>query len=165
MPQFGRSFVVGVMGGSSCTDAQFGVAERVGRVIAQAGAVLLCGGGTGVMEASAKGAREAAGLTVGILPGSSAEAANPYISLAIPTNLGDARNPVNILSSDLIVAIGGAGGTLSEIALALKNGKRVLGYDTCIPHFSNNAQPLGFTSFQSVEALLDALKEAIPPCR
>ncbi len=150
--------IVGVMGGSRCTPEQAEVAEAVGRTTAELGAVLLCGGGTGVMEAAAKGAVEAGGLTLGILPGRDKTAANPYIRLPIITNLGDARNPINILTADVVVAIGGAGGTLSEIALALKNGKTVLGYDTCKPCFSGGEHPNNFRLEANADLLLASLR-------
>ncbi len=157
----GKAFVTGVMGGSTCTDKQWNIAEKVGRLIAKSGAVLLCGGGKGVMEASAKGAYEAGGLTIGILPGPSSKAANPYISIPIVTNLGDARNPINILSSKLIVAIGGAGGTLSEIALAVKNNRPVIGIDTCSFQFSDGLDSDLFEEFNDFESAQSRLQQFI----
>jgi uncharacterized protein (TIGR00725 family) len=105
------------------------VAVEVGRVIAQKGYALICGGLYGVMEGAAKGAKEAGGITVGILPEYS-PVANPYIDIKIPTGMGQARNVLVVSSSEIIVALGGNYGTLSEIAHALKLGKRVLGYKT-----------------------------------
>lgn len=159
MALFGSQLpIIGVMGGSICNDTQAEAAYRVGAEIADAGAVLLCGGGCGVMEASARGAVEKGGLTIGILPGGDKRSANKHIRIAIATNMGDARNPINILSADLVLAIGGAGGTLSEIALALKNGKRVLGFDTCRPVFSGDKLAKGFVEYDSVDALLEAVR-------
>ncbi|TCK04529.1 TIGR00725 family protein [Phorcysia thermohydrogeniphila] len=104
-------------------------AVEVGRIIAEKGYVLVCGGLYGVMEGAAKGAKEAGGITVGILPEYSS-VANPYIDIEIPTGMGQARNVLVVSSSEVVVALGGNYGTLSEIAHALKLGKRVLGYKT-----------------------------------
>jgi uncharacterized protein (TIGR00725 family) len=92
--------------------------------------VLICGGLGGVMEAACRGARQAGGTTVGILPGTDRSAANPYVDIAIATGLGEARNAIVARSADALIAIGGAYGTLSEIAFALKAGKRVVGLGT-----------------------------------
>ena len=156
-----QKIIVGVMGGSLCGPKQREAAYEVGRAVAESGAVLLCGGGSGVMEAAARGAFEAKGLTVGVLPGGDKSLANPYIILPIVTNLGDARNVINILSADFVVAVGGSGGTLSEIALAIKNGRSVLGYDTCRPVFSNNETPESFQAFEDVEALCRTVRTRI----
>jgi len=120
--------VIGVMGASRCDEATSEMARRVGALIAQRGAVLLCGGRGGVMEAAARGAKEAGGLTIGILPGMNAGETppNPYIDVAIFTGLRDGRNWVNVCASDAIIAVSGGYGTLSEIALALKVGKPVV---------------------------------------
>jgi uncharacterized protein (TIGR00725 family) len=120
--------VIGVMGASRCDEATSEMARRVGALIAQRGAVLLCGGRGGVMEAAARGAKEAGGLTIGILPGMNASETppNPYIDVAIFTGLRDGRNWVNVCASDAIIAVSGGYGTLSEIALALKVGKPVV---------------------------------------
>ena len=114
--------------GAGAADAQtLAVAEAVGREIAGQGAVLVCGGLGGVMQAACKGATEAGGLTVGLLPGTAHSAANAHVDIAIPTGIGEARNLIVALSGDAVIAVGGALGTLSEIALALKNGRRVVG--------------------------------------
>jgi uncharacterized protein (TIGR00725 family) len=102
----------------------------VGRELGSRGAVLVCGGLGGVMEAACKGAKDAGGTTIGILPGSDRSAANPYVDFAIPTGLGEARNALVVRSADALIAIGGGYGTLSEVALALKAGKRVVGLGT-----------------------------------
>ena len=103
---------------------------EVGYLIGKSGAILICGGQGGVMEASAKGARDAGGITIGILPGANASEANPYIDIPIVTDLGNARNAINVLTSQAIIAIHGSYGTLSEIALALKCHTPVVGLDT-----------------------------------
>ena len=113
------------MGPAACDEQTGEIAMAVGRAIAERGAVLLTGGRSGVMEAASRGAREAGGFTVGILPGASAAESppNPYVELPLYTGLGEARNWVNVCASDALIAIGGGFGTLSEIALALKARK------------------------------------------
>jgi len=101
------------------------MAEEVGKAVASRGAVLICGGRGGVMEAACKGAKEMKGMTVGILPGRREEA-NRYVDIAIVTEMGDARNAVNVKSGDAVIAIHGGAGTLSEIGLAIKSGKKVI---------------------------------------
>jgi uncharacterized protein (TIGR00725 family) len=101
-------------------------AEAVGRAVAEAGAVLVCGGLGGVMSAAAKGAKLAGGRTVGILPGPDRNSANPWIEIAVPTDMGHARNAIIVRAADAVIAVGGEYGTLSEIALALKMGKPVI---------------------------------------
>jgi uncharacterized protein (TIGR00725 family) len=102
----------------------------VGRELAARGAVVVCGGLGGVMEAACRGAKEGGGVTVGILPGTDRAAANSFVDVAIPSGLGEARNALVVRAADALVAVGGGYGTLSEIALALKAGKRVVGLDT-----------------------------------
>ncbi|MEA2420374.1 MAG: hypothetical protein QOE60_2580 [Thermoleophilaceae bacterium] len=98
--------------------------------MAERGAVVVCGGLGGVMEAACRGARAAGGTTVGILPGLDRTAANPFVDVALPTGLGEARNALVVRAADAVIAVGGGYGTLSEIALALKAGKPVIGIDT-----------------------------------
>jgi uncharacterized protein (TIGR00725 family) len=102
----------------------------VGRLVAARGAVVVCGGLGGAMESACRGAKQAGGLTVGLLPGSDRSEANAYVDVALPTGLGEARNALIVRAADALVAIGGAWGTLSEIALALRAGKPVIGLDT-----------------------------------
>jgi uncharacterized protein (TIGR00725 family) len=106
------------------------VAEAVGQEIAKQGAVLVCGGLGGVMEASARGAQRAGGMTVGILPGFSSEDANPFITIPIVTGLSHARNVLVVRSSHALIAVEGGYGTLSEVAIALTLGKPVIGLNT-----------------------------------
>jgi uncharacterized protein (TIGR00725 family) len=121
---------IGVMGPSGCSTDVQDLAREVGRCIARAGGILICGGLGGVMEAAARGAKEYGGLAVGILPGRHAVEANPYIDIPIVTGMGNARNVINVLSSQAVIAIHGSHGTLSEIALALKCGVPVIGLQT-----------------------------------
>ena len=113
---------------SACDEATAELGWAVGRGIADRGAVLLCGGRGGVMEAAARGAREAGGLVVGVLPGRSdvESPPNPFVEVALFTGLGEGRNYVNACASDVLIAIGGGWGTLSEIALARKLGRPVV---------------------------------------
>ncbi|MGB2815563.1 MAG: TIGR00725 family protein [Dehalococcoidales bacterium] len=121
---------IAVIGGSDCTPEEARLAEEVGRGLARNGAVLICGGLGGVMEAACKGASAEGGLTVGILPGGSRQAANPYVNIPIVTNLGEARNVIVVKSAEAIIAIGGGYGTLSELGHALRNDTPVIGLNT-----------------------------------
>jgi uncharacterized protein (TIGR00725 family) len=121
---------LGVLGSSSCSLRIMELAAEVGRQIGKAGALLVCGGRGGVMEAAARGAKEVGGITVGILPGESDSEANPYIDIPIVTGMGQARNTINILTSQAVIAVAGAYGTLSEIALARVAGIPVIGLET-----------------------------------
>jgi len=105
-------------------------AERVGRALAARGAVVVCGGRGGVMEAACRGAKDGGGTTLGILPGLDRADANPYVDVAVPTGLGEARNALVVRAADALIAVGGEWGTLSEIALAKRAGKRVVGLGT-----------------------------------
>jgi uncharacterized protein (TIGR00725 family) len=118
--------VISVCGPNDATVHELELAERVGREIAAAGHALVCGGRGGVMEAACRGAKSAGGTTIGILPGYDAGEANRYVDHAICTGLGHARNAVVVASGRAVIAIGGGFGTLSEIGLALKMGKRVI---------------------------------------
>jgi uncharacterized protein (TIGR00725 family) len=118
---------VGVVGSGDAPREQVEVAERVGRALAERGAVVVCGGLGGVMEGACRGAKAGGGATVGILPGEDRAAANEFVDVAIPTGLGEARNALVARAADALIAVGGSWGTLSEIALALRAGKRVVG--------------------------------------
>jgi uncharacterized protein (TIGR00725 family) len=121
---------IAVVGASSATPDDERIAEEVGRLVAQRGAMVVCGGLGGVMAAACRGARSAGGTTVGILPGDERETANPWVDVAIPTGIGEARNALVVRASDAVIAVGGEFGTLSEIALALKLGRPVAGIGT-----------------------------------
>lgn len=122
--------LVAVVGGGVCSDAEAALAREVGARLAEAGIGVVCGGGGGVMAAACEGARHAGGLTIGILPGNSRTEANPWVDIALPTGLGEARNTLVVRCARAVIAIGGEFGTLSEIAFALKLGIPVIGLDT-----------------------------------
>ncbi|MGH7538861.1 MAG: TIGR00725 family protein [Gemmatimonadales bacterium] len=119
--------VIAVVGGSTCTAAEAALAEDLGRRLAQSGAVVVCGGLGGVMEAVARGVRAGGGQTIGILPGSDPGEANPHIDVALATGMGEMRNALIVRAAGAVIAVGGGHGTLSEIALALRIGTPVVG--------------------------------------
>ncbi|KTB48474.1 TIGR00725 family protein [Dehalogenimonas alkenigignens] len=123
-------YFISVIGGSKASAADLRIAEEVGGELARAGAAVVCGGLGGVMEAACKGAADAGGLTIGILPGEHRESANPYVQIPIVTGLGFTRNSIVAKSGQAVIAIGGSYGTLSEIAYARISGLPVIGIDT-----------------------------------
>ena len=125
-----RALVIAVVGGSTCTAEEARQAEAVGRALAESGAVLLCGGGQGVMEAACRGATGGGGMTIGLLPGGHLDEGNSYLTVAIPTGLGEVRNALVARAGRAMIAIGGGYGTLSEIALGLRMGRTVIGLGT-----------------------------------
>jgi uncharacterized protein (TIGR00725 family) len=125
--------LLAVVGGSACSVAEADLAAEVGRHIAQRGAILVCGGLGGVMEAACRGAREAGGLTVGLLPGDDPRAANPYVDVPLATGMGEMRNALVVRVAAGVIAIGGGWGTLSEIALAQRIGTPVVGLQDAFP--------------------------------
>ena len=125
-----RTPIIGVIGAGQCDEGIYRLALEVGVEIAKRGAILVCGGLSGVMEAAAKGASTAGGLTVGILPGPSTNSANPYIKIPVATDMGQARNVIIANTADALVAVSGGAGTLSEIGHGLKLGKPVVGLRT-----------------------------------
>ncbi len=122
--------IIGVIGAGSADEKTLRAAETVGRLIAKKGAILVCGGLGGVMEAAAKGAKAEGGTTIGILPQTGKESSNPYIDIPVATGFGEGRNVVIVRTADALIAVGGEYGTLSEIAFALKMGKTVVGLNT-----------------------------------
>ncbi len=125
-----RKAYVGVVGAGLATEAELELAAGVGRLIAEAGAVLVCGGLGGVMDAAARACAEAGGISVGVLPGDERLAASRHLTVAVATGMGEARNAIVARTADVLVAVGGEYGTLSEIAFALKMGKPVVGLST-----------------------------------
>lgn len=122
--------IIGVIGGRKAKKHLLKEAEEVGRLIGSKGFLMLCGGLGGIMEAAARGSKEAGGTTIGILPQDKKEHANPYIDIPIATGLGIGRNIIIARTSDALIAVSGEYGTLSEIAFALQLGKPVIGIDT-----------------------------------
>ena len=122
--------IIAVIGGANPTSKETAAAEAVGRALAEGGAILICGGRGGVMEAARRGAKSADGLTIGILPGSHWGEANPYVDIPIVTGIGEARNAVIARTAQAAVAVAGSYGTLSEIAFALAFGVPVVGLGT-----------------------------------
>ena len=136
--------IIGVIGSGQCESNIYQLAVEVGEEIAKRGAILVCGGLAGVMEAAAKGASSAGGITIGILPGPSTNSANSFIKIPVATDMGQARNVIIAHTADALVAVAGGPGTLSEIGHALKIGKPVVGLMT-IPdlqgvHYVGNAE-------------------------
>ena len=148
---------VAIIGGSQCTSQEAKLAKEVGRDLAKRGVILVCGGLGGIMEAACKGASLEGGLTIGILPGSNRQAANPYVQIPIVTNLGEARNVVIVKSAEAVIAIGGGYGTLSEIGHALRNGLPIVGLNTW--RLSRNDQPN--TSIIYVQNPIEAVDMAL----
>jgi uncharacterized protein (TIGR00725 family) len=121
---------IGVIGGSRASATHLELAERVGRLIAKSGAILVCGGLSGVMEAACRGAKQAGGMTIGILPGGNASDANAFVDIPIATGMGYTRNALVVMNADALIAVDGSYGTLSEIAYACVHGKRIIGLDS-----------------------------------
>jgi hypothetical protein len=121
---------VAVIGASNALEWELATAEEIGRRLAEAGCVLVCGGLGGVMDAAARGCEGAGGISIGILPGADRDRASRHLTAAIATGFGEARNAIVARSADAMIAVGGEFGTLSEIALALKMGTPVIGLGT-----------------------------------
>lgn len=146
--------IIGVIGDSAPAPETAALAEEAGAEIARAGAVLVCGGLGGVMEAAARGAKEAGGLTVGVLPTYDAGSANSFIDIPVVTGMGHARNVIIAATAHALIAMAGAHGTLSEIAIGLKLGKRVIS-------LGRDASPAGVVPAASVrEAVRMALESS-----
>ena len=121
---------IAVVGAADATSEELRLAADVGRLLAEAGAVMVCGGLGGVMDEAARACTEAGGTSVGILPGDERLGASKHLTVSIATGLGEARNALVVRSADAVIAVGGEYGTLSEIAFALKMGKPVIGLAT-----------------------------------
>lgn len=117
---------VGVIGSESYEPWSYQMAYEVGRLVALRGGIVVCGGLGGVMEGASRGCKEAGGVSIGILPGKTRDDGNPFLTYSIPTGLGEMRNALVVRASDALIAISGGFGTLSEIALALKLGKKIV---------------------------------------
>ena len=159
----GRSGVsaiyVAVVGGARAGGPALEAAEEVGERLARAGALVICGGRGGVMEAACRGAKRGGGTTVGILPGERRDDANQWVDVAIATGLGEARNSIVARCADGLIAISGEFGTLSEIALGLRAGKPVVGLDTWALSRGDADDPIvrADDPASAVELLLDLL--------
>jgi len=152
---------ISVIGGSKVDTDIYQLAYRVGREIARKGAVLICGGLTGTMEAACKGAKKEGGLTVGIIPTQDENDANKYVDIIIPTGMGYARNVPIVLSAHAVIAIDGSYGTLSEIGYSLTYEKPIIGLKTwdAQPYYSENT-PFIIRAETAEEAVKIAIKEA-----
>ncbi len=161
-PEIRRRPFVAVIGASVCHAAVAAQAEEVGRRLAQAGAVLVCGGMGGVMEAACRGAKSAGGLTVGILPGAAREEGNPYVDVPIVTGMGYARNIIVVSSAQAVIAVAGAYGTLSEIAYARQRGLPVVGLGSWqlaqAGHITNDVE-LVDTPAEAVARVLELIRK------
>jgi uncharacterized protein (TIGR00725 family) len=121
---------IAIIGAGIADEETYNLAYRIGKLLGERGAIIYTGGLGGVMEGASRGAYEAGALTVGILPGNKAEEANPYVRVPVVTNMGEGRNVILVRCAEVVVAISGGDGTLSEIALALKMWKTVIGIKT-----------------------------------
>lgn len=156
--------VIGVMGtGENGDTAALALARDLGAAIAAEGWVLLNGGrASGVMDASAAGARSRGGLVIGVLPDEGVAAASRHLDVAIRTGMGDGRNWINVLSSDVVVALRGGAGTLSEVALALKAGRTVVALDFEVGSAFERYRRLGkLVAAATVEDAIVAVKRAL----
>jgi uncharacterized protein (TIGR00725 family) len=150
--------LIAVIGSGQGSGEEMGLAEEVGRELARRGAMVVCGGLGGVMEAACKGATAEGGVTIGILPGDDRQVANPYIQVPIVTGMGYARNVAVVKSAQAVIAIGGGYGTLSEIAHARQHGLPVIGLNTWA--LSQNGQPdNSILSVESPKAAVDMALE------
>ena len=146
--------VVAVVGGGSASAEQLAAAREVGRLLGERGCVVVTGGLGGVMEAASRGAASCGAVVVGLLPGLDRSEANDWVSVAIPTGMGELRNGLVVRAAEGLIAVGGEFGTLSEVALALKAGKPVVGLDFA---FSVDGVVAAATPEEAVSSLLAAL--------
>ena len=130
MNKINKKIRIGIIGGAKPDEKSRTLAYTVGQLIAEKGAIVVCGGLSGIMEAASRGAKQAGGLTIGILPGNSPGDANPYIDIPIATGLGYTRNSLVAMNSDILIAIDGQYGTLTEIAYGCIYRKKVIGLGT-----------------------------------
>lgn len=152
--------LIAVIGGSQPSSEEAKLAEAVGRELAKRGAILVCGGLGGVMEAACKGASSEGGITIGILPGDSRQAANPYVQIPIVTGMGYARNVAVVRTAQAVIAIGGNYGTLSEISHALQSGIPVIALNTWTLS-KNDRQDNSITIVQSPAEAVDKALSSI----
>ena len=157
-----KQIFIAVIGASQASTSELKTAELVGREIAKAGAILVCGGLNGVMEAACKGASQEGGITIGILPGDNRLSANEYVKIPIVTGIGHARNMAVVKSAQAVIAVGGSYGTLSEIGHALQSGLPVIGLETWgISRKGKDKSPIieAKTAAEAVEKALELIGE------
>ncbi|HEX75050.1 MAG TPA: TIGR00725 family protein [Dehalococcoidia bacterium] len=152
-----RRLIIAVIGGGQCSTEEASLAEAVGRELAKRGAILVCGGLGGIMEAACRGATIESGLTVGILPSDDPATSNPYVQISVASGVGYARNIAVVKSAQAVIAIDGDYGTLSEISYALKSGIPVIGLNTW--SLSRNGQE--DSSIIVAEDAVDAVEKAV----
>jgi len=148
--------LVAVIGTSNGSEELYTLALEVGRLLGKRGAIVVCGGGPGVMEAVCRGAAEYGGTSIGFLPGKDRSEANAYVTIPIPTGMGEMRNALIVRAADAVIAIGGGAGTLSEIGFACKLGKQVFGLRT----FEVNVQGVDAGFIKAVDTPEDAVNRA-----
>jgi uncharacterized protein (TIGR00725 family) len=148
---------ISVIGAGLASEDEVAAAEEIGRLLAEAGAILLCGGLGGVMDAAARGCDAAGGTSVGILPGEDRTAGSAHLTVRIATGLGEGRNVIVARAADAVIAVGGEFGTLSEIAFALKMGKPVVGLGT----WSLDLEGLPGDPLQRASDPVDAVAKAL----
>lgn len=156
-----KPLYISVIGGGSCGPTEQALAEQVGRLVAQEGATLVCGGLGGVMEAAARGAKAAGGATIGILPGHDRCQANAYLDKVVTTGIGHARNLAVVSSGDAVIAVGGSYGTLSEIGLAAKIGRPVVILQGWRLEVGEDTSLITYAS--SAEEAIDLVRRALAP--
>ena len=153
--------IIAVIGGSSPTNPEHvRLAEEVGRELANRSVGLVCGGLSGIMEAACRGAKSAGGTTIGILPGRSSRDANSYVDIPIVTTMGFSRNVIVVHTGDAVIAVGGAFGTLSEIAHALGDGIPVVALNSWPLSRNGDGQPVDKAMIQASDPV-DAVDKAI----
>ncbi len=153
-------YYIAVIGAAKCESASLQLAEEVGTEVARRGAVLVCGGGSGVMEAASRGASKIGGTVIGILSGDSNDSGNRYLTFAVATGLGDARNAIITRTADGVIAVEGEYGTLSEIALSIKMGKPVVGINNWKlrgPRGQGNEMSFAKNPAQAVEKIFNLI--------
>ncbi len=158
-----RAAHIGVIGAGECSQELYALARELGHGIGRNRWVLFCGGLGGIMEAAAEGCNREGGMTVGLLPGNDKDAANPFIRLPIPTGLGEGRNLLVVRASDMVVALSGGYGTLSEIGLALRIGKPVVGLKTWpgidgIEYVETAEQAIGVVE-KHIQRIIESMEE------
>jgi uncharacterized protein (TIGR00725 family) len=156
-PSSDRKLVIAVIGGGQCSREEALLAEAVGRELARRGAILVCGGLGGIMEAACRGAAIESGITVGIVPGDDPASANQYVQIPIASGVGYARNISVVNSAQAVIAIDGVYGTLAEIAFALQSGIPVVGLNT----WSMSRSGQEDKSIIQAEDAVDAVEKAI----